>query len=132
MSTPEPRPHRWWWWAVLADLVCVVALAAGGHNAHEPDADLSVVLEIGWPFALAAAGGHAVLVLAGRRADRVWPDGVVALLVTYGAGMVLRASSGRGTATAFLLVAFGVLAASMLGWRLLAAAIGHRRRRSLA
>ena len=76
-----------------------------------------MLLTIGWPFALAAVLAHTVLVLAGRRAERLWPEGVVVLLATYAVGMALRGLSGRGLAPAFLLVAFGFLALTMLGWR---------------
>ena len=115
--TPSyPRHAGRRWWPVGADLVCVLALAVGGRRAHEPGEAVSVLL-IGWPFALAAVLAHTVLVLAGRRAERLWPEGVVVLLATYAVGMALRGLSGRGLAPAFLLVAFGSLALTMLGWR---------------
>ena len=42
-------------------------------------------------------------------------------------GMILRVIAGQGTAAAFILVAFGFLGATMIGWRLLSMAIGRAR-----
>ncbi len=49
------------------------------------------------------------------------------LATTYAVGMVLRAATGRGTAVAFLIVAAGFLALTMLGWRLLRRTVASRR-----
>ncbi|PWN01064.1 DUF3054 domain-containing protein [Nocardioides silvaticus] len=117
VSTSGQRPPGRWWWPVLADLLCVLALAVGGRRAHEPGEAVSVLLTIGWPFAVAAVLAHALLLLAGRPTGRLWPEGGAVLLATYVVGMALRGLSGRGLAPAFLLVALGFLALTMLGWR---------------
>ena len=41
--------------------------------------------------------------------------------------MALRVVAGQGTAFAFVLVAFGFLGATMIGWRLLGIALGRAR-----
>lgn len=106
-------------WPLVADLVCVLALAIGGKGTHDADAAAWVALVIAWPFALAAVLAHVALAARGRRTTPVWPDGALVLAVTYGLGMVLRAASGRGLAPGFLVVAAVFLALTMLGWRAL-------------
>lgn len=103
--------------AVAADLVCVFAFAFAGKSSHEAGDSSWVVLAIVWPFALSVLLAHAGVVVRRGRAARVWPEGVAVVLVTYGAGMLLRVLSGRGIAVAFLLVAALFLALTMLGWR---------------
>jgi hypothetical protein len=105
---------------VVADLVCVLVFAAAGKSSHEASHANWVVLAIVWPYALAVALAHAGLALRGRSSRRVWPEGVVVLVVTYVLGMALRVMSGRGVAPGFLVVAAVFLALTMLGWRAVA------------
>lgn len=106
-------------WALLADVVCVLALALGGRDAHNEGSSTLVLLRIAWPFLVATL--VATVLLAWRRfpAHALWPAGVTAWLVTYVLGMALRGLSGRGLAPGFLVVALLFLALTMLGWRLL-------------
>jgi hypothetical protein len=113
----EPRPTVRRVWPIVADLVCVLALAVGGKSSHEASDSDWVVLAIAWPYALAAGLAHAWLMSRGRPARRVWPEGTIVLAGTYALGMLLRAISGRGLAPAFLVVAGIFLALTMLGWR---------------
>ncbi|GAA4728973.1 hypothetical protein GCM10023350_10210 [Nocardioides endophyticus] len=117
MTATEPRPTARWLWPVLADLLCVLALALGGKNSHDEAGSLWLVLVIAWPYAFAAVLAHLWLTLRGRQASRVWPDGAIVLVVTYVLGMALRAVSGRGLDPAFLVVAGIFLTLTMLGWR---------------
>jgi hypothetical protein len=102
---------------LLADLLCVLVFASAGKTSHEAGESDWVVLAIVWPFAVAVVVTHVGLLRAGRPTRRVWPEGVLVLSVTYVLGMLLRALSGRGTATGFLVVAAVFLALTMLGWR---------------
>ncbi len=104
-------------WSLVADLVCVLALAIGGKGTHEASDPMWVVLAIAWPFVLATTLVHGWLASRARETRRLWPEGVTVLAVTYGLGMLLRAISGRGMDPAFLVVAGAFLAATMLGWR---------------
>jgi len=117
MTSTEPRPTIRWRWPLVADLVCVLALAVGGKSSHEANDSDWVVLAIVWPYALAAGLAHLWLTSRGRRAGRAWPEGGIVLGVTYVLGMILRAISGRGLAPGFLVVAGIFLAVTMLGWR---------------
>ncbi len=104
---------------LLADLACTVAFAFGGKTSHEAGESDWVVLAIVWPFALAVAAAHAGLFAKGRRAERVWPEGVTVVAATYVVGIALRAISGRTIALGFLVVALVFLTVTMLGWRAL-------------
>jgi hypothetical protein len=127
VTATRPRPAGRWLWPVVADLLCVLALALGGKNSHDEDGSLWLVLVIAWPFATAAVLAHLVLTSRGRSASRVWPDGVVVVAVTYVLGMVLRAVSGRGLDPAFLVVAGSFLTLTMLGWRAVLRLVRHLR-----
>ncbi|KAA1416440.1 DUF3054 domain-containing protein [Nocardioides humilatus] len=125
--TTEARTAPRWLWPLLADLACVLALAAGGKNTHDGDDSWWVVLVIAWPFALAAVLAHVGLTSRGQDVRRLWPGGVTVLAVTYALGMALRAASGRGLATGFLVVAAIFLVVTMLGWRAVAQLLARRR-----
>ena len=116
-------------WPLLTDLVCVVAFAAGGKDAHDESATWWVIGRIAWPYALACLVAHVVVWRRGWDPLRLRPAGVTVLATTYVLGMVLRVVSGRGIAVGFLVVAAIFLTATMLGWRLLSAAWRRRRTR---
>lgn len=117
MTPTNPPPTARRLWPVVADLLCVLALALGGKNSHDEAGSLWLVLVIAWPYAFAAVLAHLWLTVRGRQASRVWPDGAIVLAVTYVLGMALRAVSGRGLDPAFLVVAGLFLTLTMLGWR---------------
>jgi hypothetical protein len=107
----------------------VLAFALAGSASHDGDESGSaLVLAIVWPFALTVAIVHFALVWRGRATHRIWPEGVLVLVVTYALGMLLRGVSGRGLAVAFLVVAALFLALTMLGWRVLVQLVARRRR----
>lgn len=124
--TSKSRPARWLA-PLAADLLCVLALAAGGKDTHDADQSEWVVLVIAWPFALAAAAAHLALLSRGRSTSRVWPEGAVVVVVTHVLGMVVRGLAGRGLAPGFLVVAGLFLTATMLGWRLVVRLVTRRR-----
>jgi len=113
--------------APLADLVCLLVFAFAGKSSHEASDSNWVVLAIVWPFVVAAAVGWAGAMWNGLRGLRVWPGGVLILVVTYVLGMALRDISGRGLAGGFLIVAAVFLTITMLGWRAVYAALERRR-----
>jgi FtsH-binding integral membrane protein len=126
MRTPTSSRHAWW--ALVADLVCVVAFAAGGKSAHDDSATWCVIARIAWPYAVACLLGWALVLRRGWDPRRWRPAGIAVLASTYLLGMVLRVVSGRGIALGFLIVAIVFLTLTMLGWRLVAAWVGGRPR----
>lgn len=104
-----------------------MVFAAAGKSSHEAGDSSWVVLAIVWPFAVAVALAHAVLLWRGGRTARLWPEGGVVLAITYVLGMVLRVLSGRGIAVGFLIVAALFLGFTMLGWRGVARLSADRR-----
>lgn len=111
MRTPKA------WWPLLADLVCVVAFAAGGKSEHDESAAWWVIARIAWPFLVACLLGWLVVVRRGWDPLRWRPAGIAVLASTYVLGMALRLLSGRGIAPGFLIVAICFLTVTLLGWR---------------
>lgn len=100
------------WIAALLDLICVIAFVALGLRSH---GGADPLLQVAAPFVAALA--VAWLVAAPLRAPESLRAGIVIWLVTLVGGMLLRRTMGDGTAAAFILVATGFLAVTMLGWR---------------
>lgn len=110
------------WIAALVDSLVIVVFVTIGRSSHEEGVTVAGVAETAWPFLVGAA--------VGWLAARVWqrPTSLVpaALAVWAGAlvlGMALRAVSGQGTALSFMIVACCFLAATLFGWRLVAAGL---------
>jgi Protein of unknown function (DUF3054) len=109
--------------ALLLDIACVLAFVVIGRANHAEAASVTGLARTAWPFLAGLAIG-----LAGTRAWRrpaaIIPAGLGAWLGTVGFGMILRVTSGQGTAAAFVLVALVFLGLFMLGWRAVAIATG--------
>ena len=106
--------------AVVIDAVLVLVFAVIGRASHDEDA-LGFLLTA-WPFLVALLAGHALAALVPARPRRPWSLGwgIVVWIVTVGGGMLLRIASGAAAETPFIIVASVVLAAMLLGWRLIA------------
>ncbi len=113
--------------ALGVDLLLLVAFAVAGRQSHEPGDAVTVVLAIVWPYAVAALVAHGVLAALHRRSDTVRGGGLAVLVATYVLGMALRAMSGRGLATGFLVVAAVFLTVTLVGWRALSGVVRRRR-----
>lgn len=105
--------------AGLLDVCCVLVFIAIGRATHEEAASFAGYVATVWPFLVGAGAGWAVS-RAWRRPEALVPAGVVVWATTVAGGMGLRALSGEGTATAFVIVASVFLASTLLGWRLVA------------
>lgn len=112
--------------ALLADAVLVVAFAAIGRASHDEVLTPLGVLGTAWPF-LAGLGAGWLATLAWRRPVAPVRTGLGVWAVTVVAGMLLRALSGQGTATAFIVVATLTLLVFLVGWRVIATAIARFR-----
>jgi hypothetical protein len=109
---------------LLLDPAFVLLFVTIGRDTHDEGGDFGDVVTTAAPFLIALA--------AGWTAARVWRDpvglgtGIIVTAVTLIGGMVLRnLVFGEGTAPAFVVVAALFLSASLLGWRLAAAAVGR-------
>lgn len=109
------------------DLLAVIVFVIIGRASHgEGILGLLVTL---WPFAVGLLVGHVLALVLGQRETRSirWA-GVVVWISTVVVGMVLRAVSGQGVQLSFVIVTVLVLAALLLGWRVVAWLIARRRR----
>lgn len=106
--------------AVLVDAVLVLIFAAIGRASHG-ESPLEFYLTA-WPFLIALVVGYAVAALVPMRPRRPWSLGwgVVVWVITVAGGVLLRIASGTTAETPFIIVASIVLAAFLLGWRLIA------------
>ena len=109
------------------DLLAVIVFVLIGRASHgEGILGLLVTL---WPFAVGLLVGHVLALVLGQRETRsVRWAGVVVWVSTVVVGMVLRAVSGQGVQLSFVIVTVLVLAALLLGGRLVAWLIARRRR----
>ena len=105
--------------AAALDGCGVLAFVIIGRHTHDHGDSLAGVWHTAWPF-LAGLVTGAIVVRAWRRPAAIAPAGVGAWLGAAVAGMVIRVLAGQGTAAAFIAVAVCVLAAFLLGWRLIA------------
>ena len=106
--------------AFVLDAVLVLVFAVIGRASHNED-PLGFLLTA-WPFLVALVVGHALAVLVPARPRRPWSLGwgVIVWVVTVAGGMLLRIATGDTAETPFIIVASLVLAAFLLGWRLIA------------
>ena len=108
------------------DTAFVVAFVAIGRNNHDEDPGLAGLVATAAPFLVGLALGWLV--------SRAWVHpfalrtGLIVWLVTVAGGMIVRRLVGDGTAVSFVIVATLFLGATLVGWRLVAAAIAARRR----
>lgn len=114
----------------VVDLVWVLVFAAIGRTSHGEDVGPVGLATTAWPFAAGWLVGW-VLVLAAR-AVRTRPlgttAGVLVWVPTVLVGMLLRAVSGTGVQTSFVVVASVVLGLFLLGWRGVATLVRRSRR----
>jgi hypothetical protein len=102
---------------IVVDAVVVVTFATVGMLNHDSHHSLLTVLAIVWPFLLGLAVGWVGAIWNGLRGLRVWPGGLLIVVVTYGLGMAFRSVSGRGLETGFLIFSACFFVVTMLGWR---------------
>jgi Protein of unknown function (DUF3054) len=101
-------------WAI--DLLLVLAFVAIGRASHGEDAAGFFVTLL--PFLVGLQSGW--LLRSGRSPLSVVPSGVIVWASTLVLGILLRALTGQGIALSFVIVTALVLAAFLLGWRVLA------------
>lgn len=106
--------------AIIVDAVFVLVFAAIGRASHDEN-PLGFLLTA-WPFLVALVVGHALAALVPARPRRPWSLGwgLIVWVATVAGGMLLRLATGDSAETPFIIVATLVLAAMLLGWRLIA------------
>lgn len=115
--------------AVGLDLAVIVAFAAIGRATHGEGTAPADVLRTALPFGVAALTAHLVLEWR-RRSPRPVLAGLLVWAVTLLGGLVGRLLLGESAEGAFVLVSGAVLAAGLLGWRLINDLRGRPRTRS--
>lgn len=101
----------------LIDLALVIVFALIGRASHDRTPGFLGLLETAWPFLIACLLGWLVVTLLEDGGFGLRAAGVIWLVTVVG-GLGLRILAGGGAAVPFILVAAGVLAAFLWGWRL--------------
>lgn len=114
-------------YALAADAVLVVLFALSGRSSHSESLTAGGVFTTAWPFLAALAIGWLVC-RTWKSPLRIWPQGVCLWLITVAGGMALRIASGNTAELPFVIVATLVLAAFLLGHRLMASLVVRRTR----
>lgn len=112
--------------AAILDLVAIIVFTIIGRASHARAFDLAGFLTTLWPFLIGALIGW-VLSRSWRNGMHVWPNGVLIWLNTVVFGMFLRALSGQGVQTSFVIVAAIATGILLIGWRLVAHFVGRAR-----
>jgi hypothetical protein len=113
------------WPAVACDVVCVLVFVLVGTANHQSGGTAGRIALVTLPFLVGLAVGW-VAARAWRAPARPWPTGVATWFATVALGLLLRLLAGGGFAWSFAIVTALFLAATMLGWRLLAALLARR------
>lgn len=114
--------------AVALDAGAIVVFAAVGRASHDEgilgDAGLGLLATV-WPFLVGAGIGW--LISRGWRKPCAWnPTGTIVWASTLVGGMLLRLASGQGVQVSFVIVAGLVLAAFLIGWRVISGWLAKR------
>jgi hypothetical protein len=113
------------WPAAVCDVVCVLVFVLVGTANHQSGGMAGRVALVTLPFLVGLAVGW-VAARAWRAPARPWPTGVAIWFATVALGLLLRPGARGGFAWSFAIVTALFLAATMLGWRLLAALLARR------
>lgn len=112
---------------LLLDAALVVLFAVAGNRSHSTGLSVSDVAGTAWPFLIGLLLGWA-LTRSWRQPSRLWPEGVVVVLITVALGMTLRVLLADGGAPlSFVAVATGSLALLLLGRRVVSSQMLRRR-----
>ncbi|MBS9375279.1 DUF3054 domain-containing protein [Rhodococcus sp. B50] len=116
--------------ALAVDVVLVVVFAALGRSSHDEVLDLVGLAGTAWPFLGGLTVGWFLTAWLYRDkfdAFAAVPTGLLVWVSTLVIGMLLRAVTGQGTATAFIVVATIFLGVFLVGWRLVVRTVQRRK-----
>lgn len=106
--------------SLLLDAALLLAFVLIGRGSH--DEPLAGAWGTYWPFLVPLLVGW--LITAGWQAPTaVLRTGFIVWAVTVGGGVLLRLANGQGAEPSFIVVTAVVLAAFLMGWRVLAAVL---------
>lgn len=124
-NKPTPEARGPWWPYLAVDLALVILFAAIGRSSHGEN--LVGTLMTALPFLVGTAIGWLVVRPFGKPTSVV-PAGVMIWLCTEVVGIALRAFTGQGIATSFIVVSSIALAVFLLGYRGVAQLVTRTRR----
>lgn len=111
--------------ALVADIVLVIAFAAVGFYTHAKVLTLDGVVQTSWPF-LVGLGCAWILSAAWSAPLAPMRTGVAIWSTTVLVGMITRFAVGAGIAGPFIIVASALNFLTLVGWRVIARAVGGR------
>lgn len=112
--------------AVVVDVLAVLLFALIGTLFHSEDGiAVGAWLSASWPFLLGLAVAWALLL---TRTVRLAPgSGLGILIITWLVGVIVRSIVTLSVAWGFVLTSLLFLTILMLGWRIVASLVTHRR-----
>lgn len=111
--------------ALVADIVLVIAFAAVGFYTHAQVLTVDGVVQTSWPF-LVGLGCAWILSAAWSAPLAPMRTGVAIWSTTILLGMIIRFAVGAGIAGPFIIVASVLNFLTLVGWRVIARAVGGR------
>ncbi|HJH13604.1 MAG TPA: DUF3054 domain-containing protein [Brevibacterium ravenspurgense] len=111
--------------ALVADIILVIAFAAVGFYTHAQVLTVDGVVQTSWPF-LVGLGCAWILSAAWSAPLAPMRTGVAIWSTTILLGMIIRFAVGAGIAGPFIIVASALNFLTLVGWRVIARAVGGR------
>ena len=111
--------------ALVADIILVIAFAAVGFYTHAQVLTVDGVVQTSWPF-LVGLGCAWILSAAWTAPLAPMRTGVAIWSTTILLGMIIRFAVGAGIAGPFIIVASALNFLTLVGWRVIARAVGGR------
>jgi hypothetical protein len=109
--------------AAVLDALCLVIFVVAGRQSHGLDNSASWFFAVLWPIVVAWFA-VALLVSLYTATSHARPRLAATVLLGVGLGLIVRiAVTHRDTPGAFVLVAYGFITLTTVGWRLVAAAL---------
>ena len=111
--------------ALVADIILAIAFAAVGFYTHAQVLTVDGVVQTSWPF-LVGLGCAWILSAAWTAPLAPMRTGVAIWSTTILIGMIVRFAVGAGIAGPFIIVASALNFLTLVGWRVIARAVGGR------
>lgn len=111
----------------VVDVLLVIVFTGIGRASHGESVSGSGLLATAWPFLAGWLVGEVLVLLVARARPYGLVAGLLVWVPTVLVGMLLRAATGAGVQTSFVVVATIVLGVFLLGWRGVAALVRRSR-----